>query len=51
MKMNKKQLKALKELIEYAKPDEKRHFEELYRPKDHIYRRILLLQEFLKKSA
>jgi len=49
--MNKKQLKALKELIDYSEPDESRHFEESEKPKNHIYKSILLLKNFLKRNS
>lgn len=48
--MNKEQLKALKEVVHYLFNDEKKNWEELDRPDNHIFERVLELNVFLQSQ-
>jgi len=48
--MNSKELKVLKELLDYLEPDEYKHFLESGKYKKHIYRHIQTLKKFLRKN-
>ncbi|MBU0952051.1 MAG: hypothetical protein KKH91_04405 [Elusimicrobia bacterium] len=49
--MNKEQLRVLKELLDYMKVDEQRHFGECGRPKKHIYRNIMYLEKYFRSKS
>jgi hypothetical protein len=46
--MNEKEIKALQEVIEYLQYDEHKHWQELNRPKKHIYQSLRILNEWLR---
>jgi len=46
--MNQEQYKALTEVVNYLYHDEQKHFEEEDKPKEHIFRDVRLLANYLE---
>lgn len=44
--MNERELNSLTEIINYMMLDERKHWEEQDKPKEHIYKDLLVLQKY-----
>mgnify|MGYP001613150316 FL=1 len=49
--MDKKTYNALVKILDYIGEDEEKHFEESGKPKDHIYRSIILVSDWMAKMT
>jgi hypothetical protein len=51
MQNDKKAYSALRRVVIYLAPHESKHFEEMGRPRQHIYRDVRVLARFLDANA
>lgn len=51
MKLDKKTYESLRRIVIYMAPQEGTHFQEMGRPRKHIYRDVLVLARFLDKHG
>ncbi len=48
--MEKEEFKALQRIVDYLIDDERRHWEESEKPKEHIYMDVLTLAQILEET-
>jgi len=51
MRLDKTTYQSLRRIVIYLAPDEGKHFQEMGRPRRHIYRDVLALARFLDKHG
>lgn len=47
--MNDNELRRLTNVVNYLMPHEQKHWEELNKPKGHVYADLLFLQKYIKR--